>query len=80
LRLSLFGKIVGLASIIAGLSGVIILVYSWQRDALHERGAMRLAKIFFLEARADEADSYFLCRLTLFTFLLEKQICIGNHL
>ncbi|MFY7997387.1 MAG: methyl-accepting chemotaxis protein [Candidatus Kapaibacteriota bacterium] len=56
LRLSLYRKILGLACIILAFSGIIIMLNSWQREALNERGTMRLAKIFFLEARSAERD------------------------
>ncbi len=56
LRLSLYQKIVGLACIILACSGVIMLLNSTQREALNEQGTMRLAKIFFLEARSAERD------------------------
>ncbi len=58
LRLSLYRKIVGLALIILVFCGVIILLAMWQREALNERGALRLAKTLFLEARQAEHDFF----------------------
>ncbi|MCU0426187.1 MAG: methyl-accepting chemotaxis protein [Candidatus Kapabacteria bacterium] len=56
LRLSLYQKILGMACIILACGGIIILLNGLQREALNERGTMRLAKIFFLEARSAEQE------------------------
>ena len=56
IRLSLYRKILALACTILAFSGIIIMLNSFQREALNERSTMRLAKIFFLEARSDERD------------------------
>ncbi len=57
-RLSLYRKIVGLALIVLTFCGVIVLLAAWQREALNERGALRLAKILFFEARQAEHDFF----------------------
>jgi methyl-accepting chemotaxis protein len=56
LRVSLYRKIIGLACFILLCCGVIILLSNSQRNALNERGTMRLAKIYFLEARQAERE------------------------
>jgi methyl-accepting chemotaxis protein len=58
LRLSLYRKIVGLALVILAFCGIIILLSAWQREVLNERGALRLAKTLFLEARQAEQDFF----------------------
>jgi len=73
MRLSLYQKIVGLVCIILALSGVIMLLNSTQREALNERGKMRLAKIFFLEARSAERD-FLVKRDTTLVPVLENNI------